>query len=93
MPYSKYRPEDLILRDELAIDRTILAVERTLLSYLRASVSLVLAGLTILGLITSGWFIIVGYIIIPIGILLGIFGIVRSIEMNRKIKILRKKST
>lgn len=37
-PYSKFDTDDLILRDQLAIDRTLLANERTLLAYLRSGV-------------------------------------------------------
>ena len=40
--YSKFSDDDLILRDELAIDRTLLANERTLLAYLRSGVALAL---------------------------------------------------
>lgn len=90
MPYSRFRLDDLILRDELAIDRTILAVERTLLAYLRSSISLLLAGLTIIGLVEKSWFVIVGYICIPIGIGVGLFGIIRTIKLNYKIKKIRQ---
>lgn len=37
---------DLILRDQLAIDRTILANERTLLAYIRTALTLFLVGLS-----------------------------------------------
>jgi len=36
-PYQRFKDEELILRDELAVDRTLLANERTLLAYLRAA--------------------------------------------------------
>ncbi len=77
--------DGIALRDEMAIKRTYLALERTLLSYLRTAMSLVLAGLTIVTLISQTWFVIVGFAIIPIGIALGIFGVVRAITVSKRI--------
>ena len=42
--YSRFVETQLILTDELAIDRTLLANERTLLAYLRAGMALIIAG-------------------------------------------------
>ncbi|MBI3041072.1 MAG: DUF202 domain-containing protein [Chloroflexi bacterium] len=42
--YTQFKKEELILRDHLAIDRTILANERNLLSYIRTTVALAAAG-------------------------------------------------
>ena len=47
-PYERFDSDDLILRDELAIDRTLLANERTLLAYLRSGVALLIAGVSII---------------------------------------------
>jgi len=44
MPYSKINPNDMILRDHLAYDRTVLANERSLLAYIRTSITLLAAG-------------------------------------------------
>ncbi len=43
-PYTRFKREELILRDYLAADRTVLANERTLMSYIRTSVALAAAG-------------------------------------------------
>ena len=43
MAYDKLKKEELILRDELAIERTRLAEERTYLSYIRTGMSMILA--------------------------------------------------
>ncbi len=45
-PYARFKGEDLILRDELAINRTILANEATLLAYVRSALTLIIAGVT-----------------------------------------------
>jgi putative membrane protein len=50
MPYRKFASEDLVLRDELALDRTRLANERTLLAYARTSIMLLVSGATALKL-------------------------------------------
>jgi len=47
MPYERLNEEDLILRDELSIDRTRQANERTLLAYPRSAIALVIAGVSI----------------------------------------------
>lgn len=91
-PYSKFNAEDLILRDELAIDRTILANERTLMAYLRASVSLLIAGITIMHFSSRGWFWMVGLLCIPVGIVTGITGVVRYRSMHRAISMVRKQA-
>jgi len=84
-PYSKFKNTDLILRDELAIDRTLLANERTLLAYLRSGVALLIAGITIIHFSQEGWFWGVGIACIPIGIMSGVIGVVRYRRMNRAI--------
>ena len=87
--YSRFRKDtkhDLILRDELAIDRTLLANERTLLAYLRAAVALVIAGITIMHFAQDDGFFIVGVVCIPAGILTGGVGIVSFRRMKRAIE-------
>jgi len=42
--YARFSPEELTLRDVLAIDRTAAANERTLLGYVRTALALVAAG-------------------------------------------------
>lgn len=88
-PYSKFEGKDLILRDELAIDRTILANERTLLAYLRSGVALVIAGVTIMHFVQLGWFWGVGLGCIPTGVVTGIVGLARYRAMNRSIAAVR----
>jgi putative membrane protein len=90
--YSKYCGEDLILRDELAIDRTVLANERTLLSYLRSAVPLVIAGITIVNFSDKGWFRAMGIACIPTGIITAVIGVARYRIMNRSIMHIRGQS-
>jgi putative membrane protein len=89
-PYSRFGRSDLILRDELAIDRTFLANERTLLAYLRSGVALLIAGASIMHFSTQDWFWAVGLACIPFGIITGIVGLVRYQRMKRSIAQLRR---
>lgn len=90
-PYTKFDDSKLILRDELAIDRTVLANERTLLAYLRSGVALVIAGVSIMHFSREGWFWAVGIACIPVGIIAGIVGVIKYRRMNKTISIVRKK--
>lgn len=90
--YSKYCGENLILRDELAIDRTVLANERTLLSYLRSAVALLIAGITIVNFSTEGWFRAMGIACIPTGIITAVIGVARYRIMDRSIRRIRSQS-
>ncbi len=89
-PYTKFLSTQLILRDELAIDRTILANERTLLSYLRSGVALVIAGVSIMHFAAGQWFLWFGIFCIPSGIATSIFGIWRYKKMDSSISIVRQ---
>ena len=89
-PYARFENTELILRDELAIDRTLLANERTLLAYLRSGVALIIAGITIIHFSHHGWFLVVGIACIPTGVVTGVAGIVRFRRMNNAICAVRR---
>jgi putative membrane protein len=89
-PYGKFEKSELILRDELAIDRTVLANEATLLAYTRTTLTLVIAGMTFLNFITTGFLRWVGIAFIPLGLLIGVFGVFRFRRMRRMILAVRK---
>ncbi len=91
-PYERFDSDDLILRDELAIDRTLLANERTLLAYLRSGVALLIAGVSIIHFSQEGWFWAVGIACIPTGVSTAIVGMARYRRMNRAISIVRRQS-
>lgn len=89
-PYARFENTELILRDELAIDRTLLANERTLMAYLRSGVALIIAGVTIIHFSQHGWFFVVGIACIPTGVVTGVAGIVRYRRMNNAIGAVRR---
>jgi putative membrane protein len=88
-PYSRFNSETLILRDELALDRTVLANERTLLAYLRSAVALLLAGVSIMEFSQQQWFWVIGVICLPVGIMTGLLGVVRFYRMKKNIAHIR----
>jgi putative membrane protein len=88
-PYERFRGNDLILRDELAIDRTILANERTILAYLRGAVSLILVGITFVHFFETHLLGYVGLACVPFGVVVGIFGYIRYRTMNKAIRDVR----
>ncbi len=90
-PYDRFSKGELILRDELAIDRTLLANERTVLSYLRGSVALIIAGLTFVHFIEFGMLRYIGISLIPMGLAIGAFGVNRYRRMDQRIRAIREK--
>ncbi len=88
-PYERFRQDELILRDELAIDRTLLANERTVLAYFRSALTLILAGVTFLHFIEAGLLRVIGYAFVPLGIAVAILGWRRYRRMDAGIRIVR----
>ena len=91
-PYQRFLREELILRDELAIDRTLLANERTLMAYVRLAITLIIAGVSIVHFAMEKWFETIGFLCVPVGIAAGLFGWSRYQKMERQIREIRKAS-
>lgn len=91
MTYERFEKEDLILRDELAIDRTRLANERTYLAYLRTALALGIVGGTLIHLFPGSvpLFLlgILFFILAAVGFMIGTR---KTARMNKQLKILRK---
>ena len=88
-PYRRFQREELILRDELAIDRTVLANERTVLAYFRSALTLIIVGVTFLHFVEKGHLRLVGMAFIPFGLGVGVFGGWRYRRMDRMIRGVR----
>lgn len=91
-PYERFLREELILRDELAIDRTLLANERTMMAYVRLAITLVIAGVSIIHFAMEKWFETIGFLCVPVGIAAGIFGWRRYVRMDLQIREIRNRS-
>lgn len=90
-PYSRFKDGELILRDYLAADRTVLANERTLLSYVRTALALAGGGVALIHFIDSPIIDIVGWALIPIGLIILLVGIKRYLQVQRRISGLMSK--
>lgn len=67
-PYSGYSKKDLILRDVLAVDRTILSNERNLLAYIRTALAVLVAGVTLIHFFEGFILQVTGWVLIPVGV-------------------------
>ena len=88
--YSRFATEGLILRDYLAMDRTVLGNERTLLAYVRTALAFFVAGASLIHFFDPFVFQIVGWMLIPLGILLSVVGIIRYKEMHDFLGVIRR---
>jgi putative membrane protein len=88
MPYSKFDPDQMILRDHLAYDRTVLANERTLLSYLRTSIALFASGGTLLKLLPEEPMMVkLGIVLLSLGLVAVVVGIIRFTQVKKRIGV------
>jgi hypothetical protein len=62
-PYEEFKREEMILRDWLALDRTVLANKRTFLAYGRTSIALFALGIAFVKLIHHEFFEVSGFIL------------------------------
>jgi inner membrane protein YidH len=76
-PYERFTGSDLILRDELAIDRTVLANERTLLSYVRTGLAFAVSGAGTIHFFASPIALLVGWCLLVLAFITGGFGVWR----------------
>jgi putative membrane protein len=87
--YEKFC-EEMILRDFLALDRTILANKRTLLAYLRTSNGLLASGIGMVKLVTDGIINILGFILIVGALPVLIIGTTEYIKMQKTLHVVGK---
>ena len=88
-PYGDRSPEELILRDILAADRTSLANERTFLAYIRTALTLVIGGISFLQFFPQGIVHVVGWLFIPAGVAAFVVGLLRYLRTRRLLKGMR----
>lgn len=71
-------PEQMILRDHLAYDRTVLANERTLLAYARTAIGILAGGAALIEVFVGVEYLrILGVILLVVGVLVLALGIWR----------------
>lgn len=74
-PYAEFKRDEMILRDWLALDRTVLANKRTFLAYGRTSIALVALGIAFVKLIQHTWFEVAGFILMIFGTAVFLIGL------------------
>jgi putative membrane protein len=90
LPYDNFDPKAFIVRDWLALDRTILANERTFLAWCRTSLTLMIAGVTFVRFFGHRIYTVIGAIFIAAGILIFTLGYARYRRMLGHYRALSK---
>jgi len=85
-PYESLRA-DLILREHLAINRTVLANERTLLAYVRTALALLIAGVSAVHFLDVLVLQILGWAFIPLAVVTFLIGAIRYRRMDRRMRL------
>jgi len=89
-PYEGINNGELILRDYLALDRTVLANERTLLSYVRTAIAFAGAGAALIHFFEDTLIHVLGWVLIPVAILLIVAGFIRFHRMKQRLAAVNK---
>ena len=82
--------KDLILRENLAIERTDMAIDRTLLAFVRTSLYFAIAGITLNSLLnlSYGWYLEIAFWIIAL--LIFFIGLYKFYQQKRKLRNSRR---
>lgn len=89
-PYERFKSGDLILRDELAVDRTVLANERTLLSYIRTGLAFAVTGAGTIKFFASLTSLLLGWCMVVSALVVTAFGVWRFRRVAGHIATCRK---
>lgn len=93
-PYTRFKNDELILRDYLAADRTVLANERTLLSYARTAMAFAAAGAALIHFFDSAFVEVMGWVLIALAIWTLAVGAQRYLRMRQRLtKLVDKAAT
>ncbi|GAB2475776.1 DUF202 domain-containing protein [Algoriphagus taiwanensis] len=82
--------KDLILRENLAIQRTVLANQTTFLSFLRTSMYFLVAGLSIRNLLEMENGLAYQVLFYSISVLIFVYGLINYIRQRKKIQESKK---
>lgn len=89
-PYNQFDKDELILRDYLAIDRTILANQNTLLAHVRTALTLVVSGVSFIHFFDLGLIEMIGWVLIPIGFLIFLIGLNNYYRITSQLETLKR---
>ncbi len=74
-PYSSFKRDDMILRDWLALDRTVFANKRTFLAYARTAIALIVLGIALVKFIDHDALEFGGFLLMAFGSVIFIVGL------------------
>jgi putative membrane protein len=81
--FTEGNKEEMILRDLLAVDRTIMANESAFLSYIRTALTIVVAGVSVIHFFDNTVMTIVGWVLVAFAALLFVHGATRYDSMEQ----------
>lgn len=81
--YANIERSGMILRDFLAVDRTILSNQNTFLAYIRTALTLFVVGLTFIKFFDQKIIETIGWLFIPVGVLTFFVGFLRYNRLRR----------
>lgn len=93
LPYDQFSDHDLVLRDYLALDRTILANERTLLAYARTALALLVTGASLVQFFPSPTLSAFGVLSVILGVVVTTAGIYSYLRVRHSYLRLLKRPT
>lgn len=85
-PYDEFKRDEMILRDWLALDRTVLANKRTFLAYGRTSIALIALGIAFVKLIDHQGIELAGFFLMGFGILVFFVGLMEFLRNVARFK-------
>lgn len=89
-PYRRFPYRSLILRDHLALDRTVLANERTFLAYVRTALGLLVTGASFVKFGGSLALTVIGWAFVPAALIVAAIGLSRYQSMNSRLAQVRE---
>ena len=90
-PYLEFEREAMILRDWLALDRTVLANKRTFLAYSRTAIAMAVLGIAFIKLIGHPFFEVSGFLLVLSGVVVFYVGAREYMSNTRRFKKLMEK--
>ena len=90
-PYEEFKREEMILRDWLALDRTVFANKRTFLAYGRTSLALIALGIAFVKLIGHEFFETAGFVLMAFGTVVFVVGFREFLANTARFKRLAEK--
>ena len=89
--YDRFEKAEMILRDHLALDRTILANERTLLAYVRTALAFLITGMGLLKFFEGAGVHVLAWVSIALSGVMLFWGVRRYWRFHKVYRSLRKR--